>query len=114
MSFSFRATKRFDRTIRHLQKRFPRLKVDLIAVFASIENDPAIGVVIPKDYNIRKIRVPSSDMQKGKSGGFRLLYKLSVDEEDVKATLLYIYAKSDQTDVSTLFLERLDDDRDTP
>jgi mRNA-degrading endonuclease RelE of RelBE toxin-antitoxin system len=112
MRFSFRRTKRFDRTIKHLQKRYPRLKVDLIPIFASIENDPAIGVVIPKDYNIRKLRVPSSDMQKGKSGGFRLLYKLSTDEEDLKATLLYIYAKSDQTDVSTLFLETLSDDID--
>jgi hypothetical protein len=51
-------------------------------------------------------------MQKGKSGGFRLLYKLSADEEDLKATLLYIYAKTEQTDVSTLFLNALNDDVD--
>jgi hypothetical protein len=46
MNFSFQVTKRFDRTIKHLQKRFPHLKVDLILIFVSIENDPAIDVVI--------------------------------------------------------------------
>jgi len=50
-------------------------------------------------------------MQKGKSGGFRLLYKLaSEDKDDLSATLLYIYAKSGQSDVSSSFLETLNDD----
>jgi mRNA-degrading endonuclease RelE of RelBE toxin-antitoxin system len=111
MGFSFKATQRFDRSVKRLQKRYPRLKIDLVAIFAAIETDPSIGVVIPKDYNIRKVRVPSSDMQEGKSGGFRLLYKLLTDNPDeLSATLLYIYAKSDQSDVASSFLETLNDD----
>lgn len=109
MSFSFRITPRFDRTLRKLKKRFPKIAADLAPALEQIEANPQIGVVIPKDFSIRKLRVVSSDMQRGKSGGFRLLYKLSTEEEtdDLSATLLYIYAKSDQENVSSTFLETL-------
>jgi mRNA-degrading endonuclease RelE of RelBE toxin-antitoxin system len=77
----------------------------------AIEANPTIGDVIPDDYSIRKLRVASSDMQKGKSGGFRLLYKLiSSDENEFRVVLLYIYAKTDQSDVPSAFLETLNDD----
>lgn len=43
-------------------------------------------------------------MKRGKRGGFRLLYKLSSDAgEIVSATLLFLYAKTDQNDVMTSF-----------
>jgi mRNA-degrading endonuclease RelE of RelBE toxin-antitoxin system len=111
MSFRFERTTRFERSVKRLRKRYPRVTADLIKAFEAIEANSSVGVVIPDDYSIRKLRVASSDMQRGKSGGFRLLYKLRFYENDlIVAVLLYLYAKVDQTDVSIEFLEVLDDD----
>ena len=94
-----------------LKKRYPKVTSDLIKAFEDIEANPLVGVVIPEDYSIRKLRVASRDMQRGKSGGFRLLYKLrSHENEFTIAVLLYLYAKVDQSDVSVEFLATLDDD----
>lgn len=47
-------------------------------------------------------------MQRGKSGGFRLLYKLENSTgEDYLAYLLFVYAKADQADVSLKALQDL-------
>jgi mRNA-degrading endonuclease RelE of RelBE toxin-antitoxin system len=112
MTFKFAITPRFDRTLRRLKKRYPRIAGDLANALADIESNPTLGTVIPKDYQIRKARVASSDMKKGKRGGFRILYKLSSEEEtdDLIATLLFIYSKTDQSDVTSAFLEALSED----
>jgi mRNA-degrading endonuclease RelE of RelBE toxin-antitoxin system len=112
MTFRFYRTLRFDRSLRQLKKRYPHIAADLVAAFEAIETDSAIGVVIPKDYQIRKLRVSSSDMRRGKSGGFRLLYKLSTEEDtdDLIATLLFIYAKSEHENVPLMFLRTFFDD----
>ncbi|MEQ8674694.1 MAG: hypothetical protein RLP44_10230 [Aggregatilineales bacterium] len=115
MKSKFATTPRFDRSLRQLKKRYPKIGKDLTFVFEDLENNPEVGTVIPKDYSIRKVRVRSSDMQRGKSGGFRLLYRLadrSEDEDEIEITinLLFIYAKVDQKDVSQAFLQVLDED----
>jgi mRNA-degrading endonuclease RelE of RelBE toxin-antitoxin system len=115
MSFKFRVTHRFERGVKKLKRRYPKITKDLAKAFEQIEDKPEIGVVIPNDYSIRKIRVASTDMKRGKSGGFRLLYKLLFDENEdntLSATILFIYAKTDQSDVSDTFLELLDEDMD--
>lgn len=112
MNFRFSVTPRFERSLKKLTKRFPHLKTDLKKAFAEIETEPTTGNVIPDDFNIRKLRVSSTDMQRGKSGGFRLLYKLVTSEDTLTATLLFIYAKSDQEDVSSSLLKTLSDEMD--
>ena len=104
----FSRTARFDRSLHQLKKRYPHITVDLIPVFEILEASPETGTVIPRDYQIRKMRVSSSDMKRGKSGGFRLLYKaLLQDADHPELTLLFIYAKSDQNDVPLVFLRTL-------
>ena len=111
ISMKFRDTRRFERSLRRLKKRYPHITTDLKPVFVSIESNPTLGTVIPNDFSIRKLRVPSNDMQRGKSGGFRLLYKLiSGKESEINVVLLFIYAKTNQSDVSTALLEQLNDD----
>lgn len=44
-----------------------------------------------------KVRVRNSDIQKGKNGGYRLIYQL---ESPTSIILLLIYSKLDQTDVA--------------
>ncbi|HEX2620392.1 MAG TPA: hypothetical protein VHL11_09600 [Phototrophicaceae bacterium] len=112
MTFKFVFMPRFDRSVKQLQKRFPHINADIAAALTLIEDNPQSGDVIPHDFNIRKLRVASKDMQRGKSGGFRLLYKLITKEEDLIANLLFIYAKADQEDVSSDLLEQLSDEVD--
>lgn len=96
----------FERAVKQLKKRFRNLANDLEKALDEIETNPSIGTVIPNDYQVRKLRVASRDMQRGKSGGFRLLYRLASDEADVyTAYLLFLYAKSDWEDVTLLELE---------
>lgn len=107
MSFRFEVTPRFERSLRKLKKRYPQITADLKSAFAEIETNPHAGVVIPDDFAIRKLRVASSDMQRGKSGGFRLLYKLIDENTTLKAILLFLYAKVDREDVTLALLETL-------
>ena len=105
---------RFERAVKRLKKRYHRITDDLSKSLEAIEENPAVGTVIPDDCLVRKLRIASKDMRRGKSGGFRLLYKLSAEErkDDVIVYLLFIYAKSDQPDVTPAQLESLVDEID--
>jgi mRNA-degrading endonuclease RelE of RelBE toxin-antitoxin system len=48
-------------------------------------------------YTVFKVRVRNSDIQKGKSAGYRLIYQL---ESPTSVLLLLIYSKLDQIDVA--------------
>ena len=110
MTSKFVFMPRFERSVKQLKKQYRHITDDLTEALASIESDLSIGSVIPQDYMVRKLRVKSRDMQGGKSGGFRLLYKLSSESsEDVIVYLLYVYAKSDQEDVTSAQLKGLVD-----
>lgn len=52
------------------------------------------------------MRVANSDLTKGKSGGYRLLYKLA-EQPEPTLYLLLLYAKSDQEDVTKDELRQL-------
>ena len=51
-----------------------------------------------------KVRVKNSDIQKGKSAGYRLIYQI---ETPTRIILLSIYAKSDQSSISTKEIEEI-------
>jgi len=51
-----------------------------------------------------KVRVKNSYIQKGKSGGYRLIYQV---ETPTRVILLAIYAKSDQSSISTTEIEEI-------
>jgi hypothetical protein len=62
-----------------------------------LAENPEQGDVIPGAGGIRKTRLKSAS--KGKSGGFRVCY-LNVDDRLI-IFLLFIYAKSDQENLSS-------------
>lgn len=98
----------FDRAVKHLKKQYRNIVTDLESAFELIEADPEVGSVIPRDYAVRKLRVSSRDMQRGKSGGFRILYKVENREGETRLIyLLLVYAKTEQTDVSLKQLQDL-------
>jgi mRNA-degrading endonuclease RelE of RelBE toxin-antitoxin system len=48
-------------------------------------------------YTAFKVRLKNSDIQKGKSSGYRVIYQL---KDNSCVLMLLIYAKSDQTDIA--------------
>jgi hypothetical protein len=67
------------------------------------------------DYIVYKVRVKNSDIRKGKSGGYRVIYP-SLNPTAV--VLLYLYAKSDQDNVTAdeicAIIEKFQADTETP
>lgn len=59
--------------MRKLSKRFPRAEEDVLREFKS--GPPQTRVPLPAfQCLLWKARAPSSDLQRGKSGGFRIIY----------------------------------------
>jgi mRNA-degrading endonuclease RelE of RelBE toxin-antitoxin system len=48
-------------------------------------------------HNIFKIRIQNSDIQKGKSGGYRVIYYVQIS---TRIVLVTVYSKSDQPDIA--------------
>lgn len=75
MSYEAYLTETFQKSIKILKKKFPRVKDDLYSIIKILEEDPTIGDPIPGwNKEIWKVRAASSDVKKGKRGGFRLIY----------------------------------------
>lgn len=58
-------------------------------------------------YRVYKVRLKNSDSQRGKSGGYRVIYYLETEDQTV---LLTIYSKSDQSDLPIEFIRRTIED----
>jgi mRNA-degrading endonuclease RelE of RelBE toxin-antitoxin system len=105
MSYSVYLCQPFKRSVKLLLNRFPHVKDDVALALREILQSPSVGVVIPGGDGVRKVRIKSSDLQRGKSGGFRLLYLVEPEQQLVCPLLLY--AKSDRQDVTLGELRQL-------
>jgi len=56
---------------------------------------------------VYKVRLPNPSAQRGKSGGFRVIYYVKLADA---VMLVTIYSKTEQTDISADELRRLLDD----
>ncbi len=88
----------FSRGIRQLRKRFPHVLDDLQPLVSQLEAGEIPGDRIQgiKNYRVFKIRIANRDAQRGKRGGYRIIYYVQ------KAHLIYlviIYSKSQVDDV---------------
>ena len=109
MNYSVVLTRPFKRSIERLKKRFRHVKDDVRLAVEVLLQSPRLGVPIPGGSGIRKLRVLNSDLAKGKSGGYRLLYYVQ-DQPTPTLYLLLLYAKSDQEDATRQELQRLLDE----
>jgi hypothetical protein len=84
----------FKRQIKKLTKKYPNVKDDFLAIIDNLDfkNEISIG------KNIYKIRISSSDIKKGKSGGFRSYIYLYIKKD--LAVPLCIYAKAKTENIS--------------
>ncbi|MCU0480775.1 MAG: addiction module antitoxin [Anaerolineae bacterium] len=67
----------FDRALKRLKKPFPKVTHEVAKLSAQLEDGELMGDRIPNTpHELYKVRLPNPDAQKGKSGGFRVVYYL--------------------------------------
>jgi mRNA-degrading endonuclease RelE of RelBE toxin-antitoxin system len=100
----------FTRNISALKKRYRCILKDVQPVIEQLENGETPGDQITGIGDaVFKVRVRNSDVQRGKSGGYRLIYYLKTA---TSILLLTVYSKSDQDDVAAANLREIIDDAD--
>ena len=87
----------FKTRLRTLNKRYRSIRSDLQPLLDELLSGNFIGDQIPgTGYTVFKVRLKNSDIQKGKSGGYRVIYQLRSDN---CILLVSIYSKSNQDDI---------------
>lgn len=65
----------FKRQVRDLVNRYRRIKLDIQPVLEQLQSGDLVGDQIQNTgYKVFKVRIKNSDIQKDKSGGYRLIY----------------------------------------
>ncbi|OGG54835.1 MAG: addiction module antitoxin [Candidatus Handelsmanbacteria bacterium RIFCSPLOWO2_12_FULL_64_10] len=98
-------TQEFKRNLRALAKKYRHIRSDVQPVIDHLEAGRFIGDQVPGTrHTIFKVRVQNSDIPKGKSSGYRLIYHLKASTNIILVT---IYSKLDQADVSAQQIRRI-------
>jgi mRNA-degrading endonuclease RelE of RelBE toxin-antitoxin system len=93
-------TPEYKQNLRDLAKKYRYIRSDTQSVIIELQKSNFIGDRLQgfaSNYFIYKVRVKNSNIQKGKSGGYRLIYCV---ESPTSVLLLTIYSKSEQEDIS--------------
>ena len=91
-------TPEFKRNLRLLSRKYRHIRLDLEPLLDELQEGKTPGdQVTGTGYVVFKVRVKNSDVQRGKSGGYRVIYYLVTDERIILVT---IYSKTEQSDVS--------------
>ena len=95
----------FERQFRGLFKRYRKIRSDVQPIIEQLQSGEVLGDRLSGlNIFVFKVRVKNSDIQKGKSAGYRLIYQV---ETPTRIILLAIYAKSDQSSISTIEIEEI-------
>jgi mRNA-degrading endonuclease RelE of RelBE toxin-antitoxin system len=96
MSFEIEITKRFEKELKKLCKKYTSLKSEYNELIEKLAYDPKTGTALGN--NCFKIRISISSKQKGKSGGARVITHFFIEANTVY--LLSIYDKSEKSTIS--------------
>lgn len=100
-----RFTDKFKRNLRALAKKYRSIRKDIQPIIAQLEAGELPGDRIAGiDYAIQKVRVRNSDIQKGKSAGYRVIYYIKTNTNII---LITIYSKSEREDISTKEIKQI-------
>lgn len=103
MSYNILLTKRFEKELKKLLKKFPSLKRDFANLIDEIKQNPETGTFIGN--SCFKIRIAIASKEKGKRAGARVITHLYIASETVY--LLTICDKSEKTDLRQNELEEM-------
>lgn len=103
--FEIRITAEFQRKLRTLSKKYRQIQRDLEEILEQLQAGNCLGDRLSGvGYEIFKARVKNSDIKKGKSAGYRLIYWMHSLNTIV---LLDIYSKSEQEDIEVKEIQRI-------
>ena len=92
-------TPRFKKDLRSLAKRYRSIRLDLQPLIEQLQTGELPGSQISgPNYTVFKVRLKNSDIKKGKSSGYRVIYYLKTSDRVIFVT---IYSKSDKSDIDT-------------
>ncbi len=98
-------TAKFQRNLRILAKKYRSIRKDIQPIIEQLQAGELPGDQIPGvGYTIFKLRVKNSDVQKGKSGGYRLIYYVKTSTSIILVT---IYSKSEQEDMAAEEIQQI-------
>lgn len=98
-------TPRFQQDLRKLAKRYRSIRKDLTPLIEQLQQGETPGDRISGNkYQVVKVRLKNSNIQKGKSAGYRVIYYLKTQ---TAITLVTIYSKSDLTDIPNKVIEEI-------
>jgi mRNA-degrading endonuclease RelE of RelBE toxin-antitoxin system len=98
-------TEYFEKVFKRLRKKYPQIGNDLKILTDQLEAGETPGDQIQNiRYPVYKARLRNTDTQRGKSGGYRVIYYVKIKEHII---LLTVYTKTAQTDISAQEIRRL-------
>jgi mRNA-degrading endonuclease RelE of RelBE toxin-antitoxin system len=96
----------FERQVKRLQKKFRNIRTDLLDLQKVLLSNPKAGEPIRGlRGKIYKLRHASSDLERGKSGGFRIIYYFIHSDQNIY--LLTIYPKSEKENIQVAEIVKL-------
>jgi mRNA-degrading endonuclease RelE of RelBE toxin-antitoxin system len=96
----------FESRVKKFVKKFPSLAQELIDFVAELKETPLMGESL--GAGLYKIRLASKSKGKGKSGGFRIInYLVLQNKEDIDITVLTIYDKSEDSTMKKKILVKM-------
>lgn len=98
-------TPEFKRNVRALAKKHHHIHSDVQPFIEQIQRGEFIGDQAQgTGYTIFKVRIRNSDISRGKSGGYRVLYYLKTTTAVILVT---IYSKTEQSDISSAKIKKI-------
>ncbi|MEZ4671776.1 MAG: type II toxin-antitoxin system RelE/ParE family toxin [Anaerolineae bacterium] len=96
---------RFKKDIKRLVKKYRNIRSDVQVLIDQLEHGDLPGDKITgADYPVFKVRVQNSDIDKGKSGGYRVIYYVRTA---TRIFLVTLYSKTEQTDIQVEVINRI-------
>jgi mRNA-degrading endonuclease RelE of RelBE toxin-antitoxin system len=100
----------FKRDLKQLRKKYRNIQQDIEPLIKQIQSGETPGDRIRgASRTVYKVRLRSTNLNRGKRGGLRLVYYIRTPERIVFVT---IYSKSEQADITPDEIRRLIDEID--
>lgn len=105
-------TPQFKRDLKRLHKKYRSVDRDIETLIEQLQSGETPGDQVQgAGYTVYKVRLRSSDLARGKSGGYRAIYYIRTPERIILVTL---YIKTEQSDINPDEIKRLIDELETP
>ncbi len=105
MSIKVVESDKFAKDIKNLKKRYRAIEADTEPLIAQLEAGETPGDRITGNkYPVYKVRVKNSNIKRGQSSGYRVIYYIQTPEAIL---LTNIYSKSDRANISNEEIESI-------